>query len=118
MSRCAQYGSSGRRVRTIAIEHERDANGTEEGLLRFSGNGFTRGNTRATNENGRVVQLRRTASKHGSMDQGSSIAGFHSAILQQMIDFRVDGYHRVKDAGMWIRVELDQDAGVTHHWTP
>ena len=48
------------------------------------------------------------------MDQVADIARLNAAVLQEAIDARIDGHDRVEDAGVRIRVELDQDFGFGH----
>ena len=65
-----------------------------------------------------MLQIRRSASEHRTVDQGGNILLLNRCILKQLVDPRVDRDDRVKDTRMKIGIQLDQDLRLGHRVRP
>jgi hypothetical protein len=114
-------GTDGRRgggVSAVGVEQHGDAQaiGGDHGLDRLGEEAFAGRDIAAADEQGGAFEVARMAREDGTVDQPGDLLGLDAAIAEQLVGAGVNGDHAIKDAGVRIAVELDEDSALFHDW--
>src|SRR6185312_16692676 len=102
-------GGDGGRIRSVRVQHHRDAERTEDGLLRCREDLLTYGHVAAADEHRGVGEIFRSAREDAPVNQIAYIVLGHSAALHDGIRAAVVCDDFVERAGESIRIELKQE---------